>query len=70
MSKPSPSGVARPPRRGGASLARMLVENLIYTGVKGVTPLGCLPHQGRMGVILANLKNLKRQIEFYPAATA
>jgi hypothetical protein len=40
-----------------------------YTGVKGAHPLGCLPLLGREGVTLVNLKNLRSQIGFYPAAT-
>jgi hypothetical protein len=34
----------------------MLLNTLIFTGVKGAHPLGCLPVWGREGVTLVNQK--------------
>jgi hypothetical protein len=63
MSKPTFSGVARPPHRGLAG-QECCLKSLIYVGVKGAHPLGCLPLWGREGVTLVNRKNLWRRIGF------
>jgi hypothetical protein len=68
MSKPTPSGVARLPRRGLAG-QECCLNTLILHGGQGGAPLGCLPLWGREGVTLVNQKNLRCQIGFYPAAT-
>ncbi len=49
----------------GSRRARMLLKSLIYIGVKGAHPLGCLPLWGREGVTLANQKNFWRRIGFF-----
>ena len=48
MSKPTPSGVARPPRRDLAG-HECCLNTLIYTGVTGAHPIGLPPSPGERG---------------------